>query len=74
MIALIFTPAVVPANICPSRLSTVPLITDATISKIPAPPMIQVRTVCRIAAVFAPIILINIIKNAITIAVISQDA
>ena len=71
---MILSPAVFPTNICPSKLSTVPLIAEATINKIPAPPMIQVSTVCKIAAVFAPIMLISIIKNATIIATASHEA
>ena len=67
-------PVDVPANICPLRLSTLPLMTDATINKIPAPPMIIVRMVCKIAAVLAPKMFIIIIKNATIIATISQEA
>ena len=71
---MILSPAVFPTHICPFRLSTVPLITDATINKIPAPPMIQVSTVCKIAAVLAPIIFIIIIINATIMATASQEA
>ena len=56
------------------KLLASPLTTDATIRRIPTTPMITVKTVCKVAAVFAPLILINVIKNATIIATASHDA
>jgi len=67
-------PVLSPTNICPCRLLESPLITDATIRRIPAPPMIQVRTVCRTAAVFAPSTLISVMRNATITATATQEA
>ena len=65
MIAFIVVDALSPANNCGARLLLSPLTTDATIKRIPTPPIITVKTVCKVAAVFAPLILINVIKKEI---------
>ena len=74
MIAFIVVDALSPANNCGARLLLSPLTTDATIKRIPTPPIITVKTVCKVAAVLAPLILINVINKATIIATASHDA
>ena len=69
-----FEACALPANNCGVKLLASQLTTDATIRRIPTTPMITVKTVCKVAAVFAPLILINVIKNATIIATASHDA
>ena len=60
-------PRVVPvpdSHICPVMLAPSPLTAEPTTRRIPAIAIIAVRTVCNIAAVFAPLILINVINTA----------
>ena len=60
-------PRVVPvpdSHICPVILAPSPLIAEPTTRRIPAIAIIAVRTVCNIAAVLAPMILINVINTA----------
>ena len=48
--------------------------TDATMSRIPAPPIMMVRMVWSLAAVFAPTMLMSMMPNATIIATISHEA
>ena len=52
-----------PMNSCPCRFASLPVKPDAAMRTMPTPPMTKVKTVCKIAAVFAPIILIYVIKT-----------
>ena len=74
IILLNASPPEFPINSCPVRLAGLPLNRDATISRIPAPPIITVSTVCRTAAVFAPSRLIAVITAAVIMATHSQEA
>ena len=73
-IVLNISPVESPLNTCPSRFEASPVTTDATMRRIPTPPITTVSIVCRSAAVFAPFILIYVINIATIIATASHDA
>ena len=65
---------VAPMNSWPSRLAVVPVRADAAMSRIPTPPMMTVRMVCKMAAVLVPTILMAVMKTETRIATASQEA
>ena len=65
---------VAPMNSWPSRFDTVPVRAEAAMSRIPTPPMMTVRIVCKIAAVLVPMILMAVMKTETRMATASQEA